>query len=96
MITPGDYVFTYSVTSVGSTAGALTKSFSFTLTLSDPCATVGLTTPTFSDQVYTISDVTQSLTFSSDFSGVYSVTSLSSYCSTTLAMSTDTILDARL
>ena len=98
MITPGSYVFTYQVSIFGSTAPSLSKSFDFTLTLSDPCVTVALTTPTFVNKAYTISDDTKTLTFSSDFLGVYSVDDplFSSYCSTSLVMSTDQLLDDRL
>lgn len=66
-INAGTYTFNYEVTT-GSTDPDLTKPFSFTLTLEDPCMTATVQRPEFKwFQEYTISDVDQHFNFADDF-----------------------------
>jgi len=94
-LTPGAYTFTYTVSTGGADA-ALNQDFSFTLTLSDPCAAAVVTPPTFSAQEYTISDVTKTLPFASSFGQAYSVSP--AYCATDPALqaTTSATLDSKL
>ena len=87
-IVPGTYTFTYSVTT-GSPDAPLTKTFTFDFILSDACETSVITIPTITDQSYTISDVTQSFNFETDFLNPFSV--VPAFCETTLTLTTSAV-----
>jgi hypothetical protein len=65
-LTPGDYVYTFDV-STGPTP-ELTKQFTVTVTLQDPCITPIVTEPTTAPQSHTITDYEESYPLSDQFS----------------------------
>jgi hypothetical protein len=64
-LVPGDYIFTYDVSTDLNAPydAALTKQFTFTVTLVDPCdPPTSLTAATLTNQEYTITDTTKTYT----------------------------------
>ena len=64
-LAPGDYIFTYDVSTDLNAPydAALTKQFTFTVTLVDPCdPPTSLTAATLTNQEYTITDTTKTYT----------------------------------
>ena len=95
-LSPGNYVYTFDVStgttdvSTGSTT-ALTKSFTVTVTLIDPCITPTVTQPTTGPQTYTITNVAGTYAMDPKFTVTpsffsnsisYSATGLESYLTT--------------
>ena len=65
-IAPGNYVYTFDVSTDDNQAD-LTKQFTVTVTLEDPCISPDVTQPTTTAQSYTITDAAGSYSLSPQF-----------------------------
>ena len=96
LVEPGEYTFTYQVTTDASVA-ALTKTFTFTLELTDVCvgANPTVTEPLLQPQVYTIADAAAAYSFDAGNANTFTIDLAYCYTDLTLA-SAPSALDTKL